>query len=355
MSNTTQDNEEDLEEGEKGGGMSVFSRSDHLLSMGFQDSFNLLDEQKEHLHGNINSEKAGGLNSVALPDCTHTAQNVHGTQTNPNRDQTSSGDMEWDQFRTDFMEQLQSSNTQSNVDAEDASAIKKHLLMKAIKEMQFQNPGSEGSLVTQEVERPHRTISCDRTPSSDSSTYLASTDARTIQQNVGDNSNDQIGSSGHRSLLSPSLLAGIEMSALDRALQEIEFIDSSDTTDQKSDVLPQHPKMAWEESGDSGRSNAPDLISQLTAISNSILNDELEVDRSSHKEELSKDSDIVAGTNVNTHDKNNEDGKKTVYLDLRQPLSRQHDSDRVTCMHLNHPKQYVSNKICVSYFVSLLW
>lgn len=329
------DEEVDEEEGES---VTVFSRLDHLLSLGFHDSplpvasgagveegekhkqeFGEKSSRLSGYGGYVDdvervSECAKGVELATVMtagDTSGAEADVHGTQTSP-------VDMDWDQFRTDFMEQLQSGNHKVKLEAGHPSAIKKHLLIKAISELQSQDA----------------TISWSQGRSN-----IA--DSRTGQAHpcAAVNSESQpTGDSDPVSLLSTSVLAGIEMSALDRALEEVEIGGANRTGGQRS----AHPKLAWGESSGSGGSGGsdPDLISQLAAISKT---ESQELERVQTRERGAREA--VEGIRDGTVRESfppsqgeadrDEDRKKTAYVDLRSAL-KQPDSDEV---HLEQLRQ----------------
>ena len=317
-------NGEDGGEAEGDGGVSIFTRSDHLLSLGFQDSHDQLSDKREQLHGINEAEDS-------IKDGVSSARGE-------NRTETRKGDTEWDQFRTHFMEQLKSSDHEVKVEMSDPSAMKKHLLMKAITELHHH------SSENQEQEEPRGTNSV---PSNEPSISTEDIVTQAHQHSAPDTSSSKL-RPGH--LLSTSLLDEIEISTLDRALEQVDIIGTSRT----AVALPEHPRMAWEESDDN-KSKAPNLMSQLTALSTSILSGETQEGRVGVKE-LSERVGIVARRTVNSSsDRIDENEKKT---DLRQSY-HQPERDRVTSMHANQCVSYTYTcvytcALCILYIYSVL-
>lgn len=235
---------------------------------------------------------------------------------------TDSDDMEWDKFGTDFF--LQTSDHEVQVEPRDPSPAKEHLLTKAISELQSQGPilGDD---------------SCQSLNSADN-VFTMCIQTSTASTTVSSQPDDDLGPTP---LLSTAILDGIEVSALDRALEEVEIGRATQSGDERLTRLHSPPKLAW---GDAVES-APDLISQLKAIQTK----ELEL-CSAHINERGLQTRVaaMAGTEaeaLSVRDSQtseeadrDEDGKKTIFIDVRNP-HKQFDNDSMQSVHSNSLEQ----------------
>ena len=326
--------------------MTVFSRADHLSLLGFQDALlpdTRANDRERPEHGllisgceedHVDSINARGVEVAGVMTAGQAggASGEHGTQTlmSDTGITTGSHDMEWDHFRTDFMEQLQSSSDEVRLEAGDPAAVKQHLLMKAISELQAQEHASTCNQYHQttgpSTARPDDGTADD---SCTSDRLCTSSEAACV-----DNNCQPCGDSGPVSLLSTSTLDGIEMSALDRALEEVEVGGANRTGGYGSVGSLPPPKLAWGDGGSdcSNGGQSSDLMSQLMAISKT---QQLGV---AGGVQASEERKMVANEVEEVNQREDEEGKRTVYIDLR-PSHHQPDKDRVPHAHLNQLRQ----------------
>lgn len=328
-------------EEEEGESVTVFSRADHLSLLGFHDALHQDTRTERPEHGlensliigceedDVESINARGDEVVGIMTAGRAGgvSGEHRTQTVMNETEITTGarDMEWDHFRADFMEQLQSSSDEVRLETGDPAAVKEHLLMKAISELQAQEHVSTRSQTTGSS-----------TAGSDDGTACTSGQMCTSSEAACVNSSCQpCGDSGPVSLLSTSTLDGIEMSALDRALEEIEEDGANRRGGHRSIECPPPPKLAWGDiGGDCGTGgSAPDLMSQLTAISKT---QELGVTEGVQARKEGRW--VVANEVEEVNQREDEKAKRTVYIDLRTTHHRP-NNDNVPHAHLNQLRQ----------------
>ena len=320
---------EDTEQDNEEGGVAVFSRSHHLTSLGMRDSF-LPPETSQHKKGEECEREAaectesGGYTATKNAAITD-SEAWHGVHTSTEADgagETQSKDSEWDQFKTDFIEKLRSSNYKVRCDTEDY-AVEQHLLMKAFSELQSSEPicGPEAvqhhnttdSNSSSQARNKDSTLSPNQQGTRTAECMCMAPDGSSTAPSSGSIQSTDA-TTGHVSLLSTSTLSRIEMSALDRALEEVE---TNFTKDEKS--LEHHPlpKLAWEESNSADKANIPDLMSQLTALSGNFQSQEHEMPKQQRQiKGMSKTPTVITESSPQKGD-GEEGGKKTVYIDLQ--------------------------------------
>ena len=351
-------------EGEEG--LTVFSRSKHLQSLGLGDSLfpNDCPNKERQVCGRESSglrrEMTDGIEDDSTKDDTRetasktqhrTRTGIHGTETDVHGTRKDPGDTEWDQFRSDFMRQLHSSSHEVKLEAGDPLAVKQHLMMKAVSELQHteqlttvscqctSDTSSEQQGPNDEQHTRNTSDSLLKQCTSDTSSLSTNQQGSKVTHGITGISSRSTGNTNSRvsGLLSSSVLDGIEMSDLDRALEEIEVGGANGATDQRS--IGQHPlpKIAWEESDECG---TPDIISQLTAISKGVhvhsrqqAEHQVSVSGQNKGREVNKPATVV----MNEHD--DEKGKKTVHSDLRPPHHHEPDNERVPHINTNHLRQ----------------
>lgn len=239
--------------------------------------------------------------------------------------------MEWDKLRTDFL--LQTSDHNVQVEPRDPSPAKELLLIKAISELQSQNstPGNDP---------------CQSLNSADN-VFTVCTQASTTSTSCTTVSSQPDDDLSPTHLLSTAILDGIEVSALDRALEEVEIGRATQSGDERLTRLHSPPKLAWGESVES----APDLISQLKAIQTKDL-ELCSAHTCINKRGLQTRMEAMAGTEaeaLNVRDgavsqtsqgevNSDEDGKKTIFIDVRKP-HKQFDKDSMQSVHSNSLEQ----------------
>ena len=330
--------------------MTVFSRADHLRSLGFNDALlsGTRGDERERTEREFENSDIGGheaddvesTNAREVATMRQVAGSVsreHGTQTEVCETGIAAGpgDMEWNQFRTDFMEQLQSSSHEVRLESGDPAAVKEHLLMKAISELQTQEH------ITTSSQSRQTTGPSTARPDDRAAAYTCTSDQLSTSSEAacGNNNCQSSGDPGPVSLLSTSMLDGIEMSALDRALNEVEVGGANTTSGQRSNECPPpRPKLAWVDSGgDCGNGgSASDLMSQLTAISKTQqlgVTEGVQTREEGRRAAAGEVGELNQGEGMMDEDK-----KRTVYIDLRSP-QHQPDSDRVPCVNLNQLRQ----------------
>lgn len=318
IAQNTENSGEETEQDDGAGGVAVFSRSHHLNSLGMRDSLLPCDTSQPDRREVSEGEAADGTANDAITtkadseswqgiQCARTATDTHGIQSN-------SSNVEWDQFKTDFMRHLQTSDDHVRGSAEDYS-VKQHLLIKALSELQ--SPQSTSGL---EANQCHNATDSSSSPAGHQASTLSPDQQGTRDPDFNstaptiDSNRSSDDATGPVSVLSSSTLSRIEMSALDRALEEVE---TNWIKDGKS--LDQHPlpKLAWEESSSADNTNIPDLMSQLTALSGTFQSQELEMRKQGRQVTgMSKATSVVAETS-SQKGSGEEGGKKTVYVDLR--------------------------------------
>ena len=303
---------EDRDGGEEA--VSVFNRGNHLLNTGFQEldppphaSSSEESQYSRREYEGAHSMAGGvGISGCFSADSAKAVCTTNcGVQTGggglENRVPNPERDMEWDQFKTDFMEQLEDGADKVKDGMVDHSSLEKLLLLGAGLPLDSEftpQQMSSGEQVTQTSE---------------------DMSAETGKEQASTRSNRE-------ELLSTAKLAEIDMSALDRAL---ELIDVGRDSARGSDVTsgePCQPKMAWEET----EGSAPDLMSQLAALTCGM-----------HQSELSEKSDARGSMSCGAAPRSdlisrNPDGerctKKAVYIDLRE-------SGRSGNVHSNKPSR----------------
>ena len=350
-----------MESSDEGGGegegesVAVFSRADHLASLGFHDSLVSVLELGGHGEGGETGRvqqsspneqreivgEVGGTGhdtadaeptAVAIPGRNRSETGMHGTETSA----VVASDVEWRQFRSGFMEQLQSSEHEVKVQTGNPSAVND--LVKAISGLQSQQTSQTDSASQPGDGGPSRT-------SADTSHTSGST---------GSASQPTASSSlphSDTSLLSSSTLARIDMSELDRALEWAKVGGADRPGGQNSvEDRPPPPKCAWGE-GEGGENygggdSAKDLLSQLAVISREqshrlAVRSVIERPRPGERAERSGSGEKVNDGAVRESsplgkegtDRGDEGRKKTVYIDLR-PQHKQPDSEEASSMHL---------------------
>ena len=217
------------------------------------------------------------------------------------------GDTEWDQFKSDFMQQLQGQGHE--VDS-SVPGVEAHLHLEALSDLL-----SKSGIIDSESTAPQPAdVHNDRNGQSnkrekDSERGSAvSDDPQTASNTESDNN----------SILSTSLLSEIRMSAIDRAL-ELVNVEGTRAVDNSGEDSRQ-PNPAWEES----EGSSSDLMSQLVDIRNGIQLQPKEK-RVIHRERPSEPAaihSVVAETVRHNNSGRNESEKKTVYIDLRQPTPK---------------------------------
>lgn len=254
-----------------------------------------------------------------------TAGQSSGTETNVPGTKTGPDNIEWDQFRTDFMEKLKASDHEVNIEPGTSSTVKNHLLIEAISELQSQDF----------IPEPCQSVS------SNSLTTCTSTQASITTPNVSSQPNDDL-SSIPEPLLSTAILDGIDLSALDRALEEVEIGGAINTGAERLTTHQSPPKLAWGDSC-SHVEDVPDLISELKVIQAKEL--ELcsaPINENGVQTRVEDMANIGAGGAVKGSSEvdRDENGKKPVFIDLRPPHNyKQLDSDSMQCVHSNQLKQ----------------
>ena len=293
------------EEGDGGEGeeVSVFSRANHFHSLGISETSSFVTAS-----GVIDSETLGGNEDSAILKTNNTSQQQTRKQGGIEAggglvpDPRGSGDMEWDQFKSDFMRGLQSQGEKEV--KEDGGNLENRLPLEALSQLLSSvavNTDSAASRVT-DVHNGGSSESNEReTQDSKSDTQAG------------------ISANNHNGVLSTDLLEEINMSALDRALELVDAEGASRTADSSEARHLHAPKPAWEES----QGGAPDLLSQLVEIRNST---ELQTKErgAASKEQSSEPAvhSILTEATGNDNSGGNESENKPVYIDLRKPTPR---------------------------------
>ena len=357
-----EEEEEEEEEGENSGKVAVFSRSDHLVSLGFHDSLastggtsqqGRTGSEIEEREGERTSkgeglnlgESKGEMQADAMSDLAAATSDGsavgggfdraerNGNETGANGHEMETGDMEWRHFKSDFLEQLSSSEHEVRV--QTAASTRQHLLMEAVAALQAPVEGEKTTQASQTgmTSQTSETSQAKVDHSSVSSQATATCSIKPPQSELGNKLEHSSPPEGQRSgastILSTSTLAGIEMSELDKALEEIEVGggQSQPLRGQSTGLPP--PKLAWK-AGDGEA--AGDLMSQLVVMSRTqsqglATGGGRGAGGGEGAGKIGGDGVMKRTSPAGKKSGEDEGGKGTVYLDLRLP-SKQQDGGR---------------------------
>ena len=301
-------------DGEGGEEVPVFNRAKHFRSLGITETGPPLPTASEgtvFCRGESGSPETKSLTDSGKEDgyfspdhpilkTRNTVLNEGGIEPSCQISDPKSG-VEWDRFKADFMKQVQGHSEEVKANAEDLDT---HLPLEAIAELLSISSCAHSGSHSQEDARGRanqQEREVERVPAAAGVVQGPSTDHCTT------------------TLLSTALLAEINTSALDRALDLVEEGGSSGTGDcGVATGGHRGPKPAWEES----KGSAPDLMSRLTAISNGIRSQSQGTDggRKAKEDRLSEPAthNVLTDT-ARPNCSKDESNKKTVYIDLRQP------------------------------------
>ena len=300
------------EEGEEEGGeVPVFSRANHFRSLGICETNTTFGT----VSGSVDSETQGGDTDIPADRAILKTNNASFDSWTGKQDgiETSEhlvpnprggGDTEWDQFKSDFMQRLEDQGLEKV--KEDQASPENRLPLEALSEL-LSNAVVNPDPIIPQVTNLHEdggTQSNER-EGEDRQGPAVADDTQTAR--ITDN---------HSGTLSTDLLAEINMSALDRALELVDAEEVSRTSNESEANRHRQPKTAWEES----EGSTPDLMSQLAELRNGI---ELQTKerRTMCKRQSSEPTLHGVLTETGRHNKP-ESEKKTVYIDLRQPAPR---------------------------------
>ena len=347
-----EDEEEEREgEGSGGGLVSVFSRVDHLTVLDLHGATssartatqtntagNKGDEEGERTKEGRRLGFEGGTRlhcgdcsadvlSTACEDSPSTSRTIQLKRSEPPRHEAQTGDMDWGQFKSTFMEQL-SEGAGKRTDtstAAAATAIKEHLMIEAVSAFK--------SAIAPKEETAGNTLKVSQTglTSPTGQTGTAETQCNHTLGGHDQSSHSQASHTQGAVILSTSLLAGIDLAQLDNALEEIEVGGASGQgltqEGQRLDLPPL--KMVWGGSG--GGSGGSDLMNQLVVVNQATLRT-LPTNRTEGGEERREEGRVgkvssppLAGVPTRGGGRGEGGGggeKETMYVDLR--LAEQH-------------------------------
>lgn len=299
--------------------VSVFSRANHFHSLSISDTGPPLGSlsgavgDSETQNRGVDKDKDVHADCVILKENSASIESQTrkegGIETgeHPVPDPRDGDDTEWDQFKSDFMQQLQGQGHEVN---NSVPGVEAHLHLEALSDLL-----SKSGIINSESTAPQPAdVHNDRNGQSnkrekDSERGSAvSDDPQTASNTESDNN----------SILSTALLSEIRMSSIDRAL-ELVNVEGTKAVD-NSGKDSQQPNPAWEES----EGSSSDLMSQLVDIRNGIQLQTKEK-RVIHRERPSEPAaihSVVAETVRHSSSGRKESEKKTVYIDLRQPTPK---------------------------------
>ena len=301
-------------DGSGGGLMSVFSRVDHLTALGLHGAPSsartttqtdtaenegeeegertkegrvLGFEGRPRLHcGDCSAD----VPSTAREDSPATSRTTQLKRSGPHGHEAKSGDMDWGQFKSTFMEQLiEGAGEKTDIStATAAMAIKEHLLIESIAALQAQREQTAGN-----TRQTSQTGLTSQTSQADLTSQTCQTDTADTQCSHTPGGHDQASHTQEAAILPMSLLAGIDLTQLDKALEEMEVGGASgrgQTQEGQRSDLPPPLKLAWGGSGgglggcgggsggsgggsggSGGGSGGSDLMNQLVAMNQASL------------------------------------------------------------------------------------
>lgn len=303
--------------------VSIFSRTSHFISVGVaRDTLpantNEVESSKNTTskpqlesgnQSDIGSYFAEGF-STNHSTVVDTTVPENGTEAGKCLAEHPVGDTEWENFRTGFEQQLEHSDKRV---VDEESTMKSHL--EAISELM-----SSGLLVSQAGVQTERDV-C---PGETGKLETVGSEGASAWEPQKTGMSNKLHQKPSQGPLSANLLADINMSELDKALKLVSAAEPSKTPGDISTEGHHRPppRTAWEETEGT---NSSDLMSQLTAISNELVQTGKSQEEHRSYKPVQTNSLTETGQQTSlleTGKRVDGDEKKTVYLDLRQPPSQ---------------------------------
>lgn len=298
--------------------VSVFSRANHFHSLGISETGPPLGSLSGAVGDSETQNHGVDKDKDVRADCAILKENSASVESRTRKeggietgeylvpDPRGGDDTEWDQFKSDFMQQLQGQGHNVN---SSVPGVEAHLHLEALSDLL-----SNSGIINSESTAPQPAdVHNDRNSQSNKREKDSERGS-----GVSDDPQTASNTESNNSILSTSLLSEIGMSAIDRAL-ELVNVEGTRAVDNSGEDSRQ-PNPAWEES----EGSSSNLMSQLVDIRNGIQLQTKEK-RVIHRERPSEPAAIhgvVAETVRHSSSGRNASEKKTVYIDLRQPMPK---------------------------------